>query len=82
MSWSYSTDIGNHALAIGVDISILIYPVSGVNKLSIRSKKYDVSILAKLINGGGGHEEAAGCDLPTNIDLIHKLTEIVDFVKI
>jgi oligoribonuclease NrnB/cAMP/cGMP phosphodiesterase (DHH superfamily) len=86
-SWNHSTDIGRAALELdNVTVSILEYPGKtsagqDVTKMSLRSNKLDVSKLAKIINNGGGHKQAAGCDKPDGYSSLDFYAALVEYFK-
>ena len=49
-----------------------------VCKISMRSKKYDVSKICSAF-GGGGHARAAGCTIKTSVD--NAVSKIIDEIK-
>ena len=84
-SINYCTEIGVKTCETmeHVDYSVLVYPGFTSNrepviKCSFRSKRVDVSEIAKR-HGGGGHKFAAGCEFPfqTDFDTLFKRIECV-----
>jgi phosphoesterase RecJ-like protein len=55
----------------GWEIILLLREMEEGVKVSIRSRFLDASKFAKIF-GGGGHKEAAGCDLPLPLDKAEK----------
>lgn len=51
----------------GFNLSIFIYEKEDENKVSFRSKKLDVNLLANAF-GGGGHQLASGCSIQGDIE--------------
>lgn len=59
----------------GVSISMFIYEKAQNNvKVSLRSKKLDVNKVASNF-GGGGHINAAGCEISDTIENAHKMVK-------
>ena len=56
---------GSEILKLGYDIAVMFYIDKEKVIYSLRSKKFDVSILSEQF-GGGGHKEAAGFNIPLN----------------
>jgi len=62
-----------------VQISIFLRVSNGKTRISLRSKKDDVSIIANDFNGGG-HALAAGCSYEST-DVIESKNNIVEYIK-
>ena len=62
-----------------VQIAIFLRVSNGKTRISLRSKKDDVSIIANAFNGGG-HALAAGCSYEST-DVIEAKNNIVEYIK-
>ena len=62
-----------------VDIAIFLRVSNGKTRVSLRSKKTDVSLIANFF-GGGGHKNAAGCSLDT-LDVTEAKEIILNKIK-
>ncbi|MCK5294988.1 MAG: bifunctional oligoribonuclease/PAP phosphatase NrnA [Arcobacteraceae bacterium] len=62
-----------------VNIAIFLRVSNGMTRVSLRSKKDDVSEIAKAFNGGG-HTMAAGCSCDT-IDVIEAKNMILEYIS-
>jgi len=63
-----------------VDIAIFLRVSNGKTRVSLRSKKTDVSLIANFF-GGGGHKNAAGCSLDT-LDVTEAKEIILNKLKV
>jgi len=68
------SEIGHNILhEFSVDVAVIVNAQKGT--VSFRSKKSDVSLLAKAL-GGGGHPNAAGSTIPDHL-LYHRIVDLL-----
>lgn len=78
--YTEAEDAVNMILSIDiVQIAIFLRVSNGKTRISLRSKKNDISYIANAFNGGG-HSLASGCSIDT-LDVIEAKNRIIEFIK-